>query len=148
MAPESIGPLIAALTNNDVQVWALAAGALGKIGPAAKAAIPVLEKWLKDKDHDKRINAADVIGELGGDPREFVPVVIQSLPELNRDGLSYSLDILVRYKEQAKDAVPILKRILANVSTSTNMSDIANRGEIEWTIKQIDSEAASKEGIN
>src|ERR1017187_7624788 len=42
MAPESIAPLIDALASQDVQVWKLAAAALGKIGPDAKAAIPVL----------------------------------------------------------------------------------------------------------
>ncbi len=148
MAPESIDPLIATLTNKEFQVWALASGALGRIGPDAKAAIPVLKKWLTDKDPNKRINAAEVIGELGGGPREFLPVVIKSLPELNRDGLLCSLDILVRYKEHSMDAVPVLKRILSNISASTNLNDIVDRNQLEWTLNEIDPKAAAKEGIN
>gem|GEM_PF-6181521 len=144
MAPESIGPLIDALSSQDFQVWALAAGALGNIGPAAKAAIPVLEKRLNDKDPNIRVGAADIIGKLGGNPNEFIPVVIQSLPEVNRDDLDYSLNILVRYKEQSKAAVPILLTLLSSTPASTNTTDMVVRTEVLGALQEIDPEAAAK----
>jgi HEAT repeat protein len=146
MAPESIGPLIDALSNQDTQVWALAEGALGNIGPVAKAAIPVLEKRLVDKDPNIRVGAAETIGKLGGDPDEFVPVVIKSLPEVNRDNLDHVLDILVRYKEHAKTAIPVLVAILSNTPESTNTTDIIVRAEVRSALREIDAEAAAKAG--
>ena len=58
MAPKSIAPLIDSLSNNDLQVYALAAGALGEIGPQASVAIPVIQRRLADTNVMIRIGAA------------------------------------------------------------------------------------------
>lgn len=147
MAPESIAPLMDALSSQDVQVWTLAAGALGHIGPDAKAAIPALEKRLKDNDANTRVGAAETIVKLGGDPRKFIPVVIQSLPEVKWDFMDYSLDILVRYKEQAKAAVPVLLTILSNTAQSTNITNMGIRNGVMNALREIDPEAADKAGV-
>jgi hypothetical protein len=138
MAPESIGPLIAALSSQDTQVRTLAAGALAEIGPDAKAAIPILEKGLADKDPSIRASTAIVIGKLGGDPDSFVPVIIQALPEIDRDNLDYFLNALLVYKEHAKAAVPVLVDILHKTDHSTNQSDSWVRGQVMNALQQID----------
>jgi HEAT repeat protein len=65
MAPASIPPIIDSLSGTDLQVYALAAGALGEIGPQARAAIPVLQTRLADTNVMVRVGAARVPGQLG-----------------------------------------------------------------------------------
>jgi hypothetical protein len=146
MAPESTEPLIGALSSHDVQTWTLAASALGQIGPAARAAIPILETRLRDKDPNMRVMAAGVIGKLGGDPNKFLPVVIQSLPEMDSLTMLFPLDILVRYKDHAEAAVPILIGILTNTPNSTNPTNSVLRYEVMNALRQIDPEALAKAG--
>jgi hypothetical protein len=147
MAPESIPPLMAALTNQDIQVWGLAAGALGNIGPEAKAAIPMLKEKLMDKDPAVRMGVAETIGKLGGDPREFVPILIGTLPELKWDMLDYGLEVLLRDKEHAKAAVPVLISILNKTPISTNKTNIMVRQQVGFALREIDPEAAAKAGV-
>jgi HEAT repeat protein len=146
MAPESIPPLIAALTNQDMQVWALAAGALGNIGTNAKAAIPPLKMRLHDKDPAVRLSAATILGMLGCDRREFVPILIELLPELKEPSLGDDLDLLITYKEDAKPAVPILISILNKTPVSTNTSDMYTRQQAGFLLRAIAPEAAAKAG--
>jgi HEAT repeat protein len=141
MAPESIAPLIEALSSQDVQVWALAASALGKIGPDAKAAIPILEKRFKDKDPIMRVSAAGIIGKLGGDPDVFIPVVIQNLPEVSRDYMDFALEILLRYKEHAKAVVPVLVGILNNATDSSNTTNVMVRGQVIEALSKLAPES-------
>lgn len=144
MAPESTAPLIEALSSHDPQVWALAAAALGEIGPDAKAAIPILEQSLKDKDPLIRVGAAGVIGKIGGDPNLFLPVVIQSLTEIDWTRMDCALDILVLYKEHAKAAVPVLVGILDNTPNSSNPTNTIIRDQVINALRQIDPEALPK----
>lgn len=144
LAPESIGPLIEALSSPDPQVWALAAGALSEIGPDARAAIPVLEKRLTDKDPIVRVGAAGVISKIGGDPTVFLPVVIQNLTEVGPMNLDMPLEILLRYKEGAKAAVPALVGILNNTPSSLNSTNTIVRNQVINALRQIDPEALPK----
>ena len=146
LEPESVGPLIDALSSQDVQVSALAAGALGNIGPPAKAAVPILEQRLQDSDPNIRVSTAEIIGKLGGDPNVFVPVVIHCLSEVDRDNLDYPLNILVRYKEQSKAGVPDLLRILSKTAESTNAVDIMIHAEVLSALQEIAPEAIAKAG--
>jgi HEAT repeats len=141
MAPESIDPLIVALSNQDSQVRMLAAGALGEIGPAAKSAIPVLEKGLENKDPNMRVGTAEVIGKLGGDPGSFIPAVVQALPEIDRENMDCALSVLLRYKDHANAAVPVLVDILNKTAHSTNKNDFWVRGDIINALRQIDPSA-------
>jgi HEAT repeat protein len=59
MAPASIAPLIDSLSSTDLQVYALAAGALGQIGPPASAAIPVIHQRLADTNVMVRVEPLD-----------------------------------------------------------------------------------------
>lgn len=141
MAPESIAPLIETLSGPDFQGWALAASALGEIGPDAKAAIPILQQNLQAKDPVIRVGAAGIIGKLGGDPNLFIPVVIRSLPEIDRSSLDYALEVLIRYREYTKAAIPILTGILNATPDSTNSTNRMVRDQVINTIRQIDPDA-------
>jgi hypothetical protein len=147
MAPESIAPLTEALSSKDIFVKALAACALGEIGPSAKAAIPFLQKGLSDNNPDVRVSSAAMIGKIGGDPGIFVPVVIQTLPEINWENMGYTLDLLVRYKEHAKAVVPLLTSILTNNPASDSTTNRIVRDHVINALLQIDPMAAAKAGV-
>ena len=141
MEPESIAPLIGALSTQDAHVRLLAAAALGVIGPDARAAIPILEKELANKDPTIRAGIAIVIGKLGGDPDAFVPAIIGALPELDHANLGWVLEDLLVYKEHAKAAVPVLMDILHKAEFFTNHSESWVSGMVSNALQQIDPAA-------
>jgi hypothetical protein len=142
MAPASIPPLIEAASSEDDQTYALAAMALGNIGPDAKAAIPTIEKRFRDPRPDLRVGAAYVIGQLGGEPSGFMPVVIEALRYPNLEMLDYKLQILLKYKEHAKGAVPILQDILQNIpAETTNLTQIFARDQANAALRQLAPDA-------
>jgi hypothetical protein len=147
MAPNSVRPLMQALSSPDWQTRALAAGALGKIGTNANAAIPVLEVWLHDKNLGLRMEACDVLGSLGADPHKFIPVVIKSLHEADFNTLDFQITILLRFKSEARPAVSVLLEILTNTPNSNNPTNGWIRGDVMNALHEIDPEAAAKAGI-
>ncbi len=138
MAPESIDPLIKALSSHDRQTRLLAAGTLGEIGTSAKAAIPVLEKSLTDTDPQVRASIAIDIGKLGGDTDVFVPVLIRTLPDLDPEGVDYALNGLLDNKEHAKSAIPVLLAIVDKFDRSTDEARLWLHPNVLEAIKQID----------
>ena len=150
MSPESIGPLIQALSSSDLQTRLLAAGALGSLGTNASAAIPTLETWLHDTSF-LRLAAANALGNIGGNPRVFVPIVIASLDEryvesldhAQVDCLDYSLEILTKYKSEAGSAVPKLIAIYTNTPDDKNSTNIVTRNNVMAALRELDPNAAA-----
>src|SRR5260370_33673977 len=56
---------VARLKSADVIERWIATEAVGKIGPAAKTAVPALAEGLKDKESVVRIGAAESLGRIG-----------------------------------------------------------------------------------
>ena len=77
--------LIDALTGDDRDVRAWAAGAIGWMGPAAEPAIPVLVKLLRDPYEGARNNACIALGRIGPAAREALPVLREALNDPSRD---------------------------------------------------------------
>ena len=146
MAPESTAPLTEALSSHYPQVWALAAGALGEIGPNARAAIPVLAKRLTDKDPLMRVGAAGVIGKIGGDPNVFLPVVIQSLTQVGSDQRQQPAGGFAALQRTRQAAVPVLIRILDKNPSSPNPTNTIVRDKVINALRQINPEALTKAG--
>jgi HEAT repeat protein len=149
MAPDSINPLVQALSSRDWQVRVLAVGALGKIGTNAKVAIPHVKLLLNDEKIWIRIGACKSLGELGANPAEFMPVLISSLPEtnitgMNYDVLGYDLEILIKYKARARAAVPVLRQILTNTPDDGKFStNTWIRGEVIDALREIAPETVA-----
>src|SRR5206468_1700770 len=57
----AIPNLIDALNNSDARVRRVAAESLGKVGPAASAAVPALRRALGDEDNEVRVQASDAL---------------------------------------------------------------------------------------
>jgi hypothetical protein len=149
MAPDSINPLVRDLTNRELQVRALAVGALGKIGTNANIAIPRIRLLLDDENIDVRVNACASLGELGADPAEFMPVLISCLPESNFIGtnfdiLDYDLETLIKYKTRARPAVPVLLQILANApDDNRNPTSTMVHGLVTDALREIAPETVA-----
>lgn len=79
-----VSGLTEALKHDDSSVRHRAAGALGKLGAEAKAAVPALVQALEHGEPMTRAAAAGALGSIGPDAREAVPALEQLLtdPEL------------------------------------------------------------------
>jgi hypothetical protein len=137
MAPASIPPLIDSLSSTDLQVYALAAGALGEIGPQASAAIPMIQTRLTDTNVMVRVQAARVLGQLGADPTVFMPTIVESLREPDYTFLDYKLEVLLKYKDQAGDAVPVLANILTNTASLGAPTNQFVRQQVAAALRQL-----------
>ena len=71
--------LIKALQDQEWEVRASAALALGDIGADAKDAVPALVKALQDQDEWVRSRATLALGRIGGGAKDAVPALIQLL---------------------------------------------------------------------
>ena len=61
----------------------------GRIGPAAKAAVPDLIGTLKQKEplNPARLRAAIALGGIGAEAKDAVPALIETLREKEKGGL-------------------------------------------------------------
>lgn len=78
-----ISSVIEKLSHNDENVRKDAAYTLGKLGPDAKIAIPLLIKTLKDEKADVREAAVYALGCIGQEAKTIVPVLIDLLKDEN-----------------------------------------------------------------
>jgi hypothetical protein len=136
-APASIPPLIDSLSSTDLQVYALAAGALGEIGPQASAAIPVIQKKLADTNVMIRVGAARVLGQMGADPGVFMPTVVESLLDPDYTFLDYKLELLLKHKDRARAALPILMNILTNSANLGSPTNAFVRQQVTGALMQL-----------
>jgi HEAT repeat protein len=76
-SPESLAPVFAdgLLTQQDQRVRQNCLQALMQMGTAARGAVPVLAKMLKNDNAQLCIQAADLLGRIGPDAKEAVPAL-------------------------------------------------------------------------
>ena len=140
MAPYSIPALIKVAGSTNDFVYALAAMALGLIGPDAKAAIPAIQKRFKDPRPEVRIGAAEIVSKLGGEPSQFMPIVIDAMREIDLTNLGWGTELLRDHKQEAKSAIPILKERLSRIPASTtNLNEIAASDVLKGLLHELTS---------
>src|SRR5262249_29621151 len=105
--------LAAALGHDDVQTRLLAARALGKIGPGARANLPVLERTLTDKAPMVRIEAALATWFIAKDAKN-VGVLVAALDDKSAGVRDFACQALETRKADAKNAVDPLAKLLAD----------------------------------
>ncbi len=64
---QNVSELVKNLKDKRADVRSNAAGALGQIGPEAKAAVPALSEALKDDEARVRSSAADALDQIRSD---------------------------------------------------------------------------------
>ncbi len=107
----AVHPLAEALNDEDPIVDSLAAQALGKIGPNAKAAVPALLEGLYDEDKDPIVGscAAEALGKIGP---HAVPALVEALNNEHEDVRSLAAKALGKIGPDAKATVPALLEAL------------------------------------
>jgi HEAT repeat protein len=110
---------------------------LGKFGPAAKAAVPVLLQILKGHDAATRSTAATVLGEIKSDPDVVIPALIGCLGDADLE--AEAADALGDFGPLAKAAVPKLLPLLHG--------DKEARHAANHALRKIDPIAAAKAGV-
>ena len=128
---------IDALSSSDLQIDALTAGALGEIGPQARAAIPVMQRRLADTNVMVRVGAADVLGKLGAEPSVFMPMLVESLRDPDFSFLDFKLEVLLKHKNHGRDALPILMNILTNAESLGSPTNIYVRQQVTGALLQL-----------
>ena len=77
--------LIEALKDTEPWLFVVAADALAKIGPDAKAAVPALIEAVKDNVESVRSRAAYTLGKIGPEAKAAVPALIEVLKDENEN---------------------------------------------------------------
>ena len=103
-----------------------AAYALGKIGPAAKDAVPELVKALEAKDEVNdflRSNAADALGGIGPEAKAAVPALIATLENDDVRSPTCAAFALGSIGADAKAAIPALIQAMKQAESKKNQAE-------------------------
>jgi HEAT repeat protein len=119
---------------------AYVAYALGRIGPAAEKALPLLLPGITNKDETFRIYHLRAIGEIHAQPKLAVPPIMTCLTNLSTPTRIIAIRALGEYGGDANAAVPQLLEALKDPNYSI-------RNSATNALKKIDPEAAAKAGI-
>jgi hypothetical protein len=114
-AREAVGPLVQLVENaaSDADLRRSAVWALGRIGPDAAAALPVLLRCLSDDRVSVREAAAGTIGMLGAPARDQgIPALIAALADAGPVVRCNALESLSDFGEASRTAVPEIKQLL------------------------------------
>ena len=75
----AVEPLIELVDKGNWYDKRQAADGLGRMGPAAEAAVPALVRCLKDTDVMVRVDAAVALGCIGPKAKEAIPALLEML---------------------------------------------------------------------
>jgi HEAT repeat protein len=128
-------------TNSLFYLRAVAARALGKIGPAALSTIPVLKSTTLEHNSYLRGHAAVAIWRINGDVDTALPVLLQEMPSTVEDSKWDWIIALGEMGPQAKEALPQLARELKQDRNGWVLDYVTN------ALLKIDPETAATLGV-
>ena len=122
--------LIQTLADSDWTVREKAAAELGKLGSAARKAVPTLFGMLASEDDSEAARSA--LREIDDAGPEAIPVLIEGLQSSDRRRQFYAIFLLGKIGPKASEALPVLRKL-------RDESD-SNRGKEAFSraIKQIE----------
>ncbi|MGI9471567.1 MAG: HEAT repeat domain-containing protein, partial [Rubripirellula sp.] len=131
--PDALPKLMAGLDDEDASVRYWAATGIGNIGSEAEQAMSAVKQSLQDSSPSVRIAAARAVAKLG-DPSQAIPVLENELESDHEWGRLAAAIVLDEMDEQAKPAVPALKKALKD-QPNKYIIRVANRAvnELEGT---------------
>ncbi len=137
MGPSAVPQLIQALKDPSDRVWYSAVLALGKIGPAAKSAVPALMEAMKSDNKGLRILALNALVRIEPDHRaidarveEIVPVLADSLRHAEPALRLWSCVCLGKIGRGAKPAAPELAAALKDKDLRVRIQAAMALGQI------------------
>jgi len=117
---------------------------IGGIGPAAKQAVPLLLRELRDPTW--RGNALYALGRIHTDSKVVVPEITKALQETDSYVREMAARALMAYGPRASSAVPALVEALRRRYRS-GLSFFDPEDPLAAALKAIDPEAAAKAGV-
>lgn len=109
--PQTIAPLMAAVTNKSPQVSVPAAAMLGALRADARPAIPALLEALETSDAGLRASAARALGEIAFSPRRCVPALTKALGDSNSLVRFSAATALGQFGDAAESALPAIQAL-------------------------------------
>jgi HEAT repeat protein len=141
----AVPALIELLGDSSSRVRYFTAETLGEMEEVARPAIAALEKCLNDKEADCRLYAAEALWKIAKH-KSSVPTMIALLKADDEDTSYAALISLGKVGPEAKQAVPILLKLLADPNTNIGKKTYGTV-VLRETLLSIDAEAAAKAGI-
>jgi hypothetical protein len=105
-----VAQLLVVLEDSEWEVRQQAGGALGKLGPQAKAAVPKLFVLLRSEEDADYANAA--LKEINNAPLEALPLLLEQLDTKDRRVGFYAITLLGKIGPPAAEALPRLEAML------------------------------------
>ncbi|GGA29450.1 hypothetical protein CYANOKiyG1_45860 [Okeania sp. KiyG1] len=131
---EQIGKL---LSNEDSDVRAAAATAVGNLGSEAKELIPQLQQLLKDEDSDVREAVATAVGNLGSEARELIPQLLQLLKDEDSFVLEAAATAVGNLGSEAKELIPQLQQLLSDKNWRVRYAAALAVSNMDSEVKQF-----------
>ncbi len=137
-AAPAIGKIVVLLQQEgDSEIRWNAANTLGKMGPAAKKAVPKLVAAMKDPEPLVREHAAEALGEIGPDAKDAIPALTQALKDSDARVRRDAVRSLGQMGPLAKSAVESIRPLLKDKEERVRKAARAS-------LQQIDPSAAGK----
>src|SRR5262245_31042832 len=134
---ETIGALVQKLAAQNPTVRLQAIRDLGKLGKAARPAVPALLKTERDKDSAVGRRAAFALAQIGA-----LPELIQGVQDKDVRVRARSIHALAWFGPEAKEAVPVVTAALKDRNDSVRVAAIQTLGEIGPDAKEAVSDLA------
>jgi HEAT repeat protein len=136
--PETAGSVLGETIrkNTDKELRLAALNALRTIGPAAKAAIPVLVELLRDRDPEIPKKTWAALDQIGSYATQAVPVLAQALQDESKTVRIRAARFLGELGPEASAAIPALQMALQDI-------DLDVRTNVRHTLKTIESKSTT-----
>ncbi len=122
--PNLIASLRRQTAHHNVTVRHWCVTALMRLGPRASAAIPELEKSLRDPDDGIRAMSAHALREMGTMAAAATPALIENVYDINEEVRQGAISALLRVDPHGKRAVPAIARGLTSSSSRTRQASL------------------------
>jgi HEAT repeat protein len=132
------GDWVAALKSTDALERRLAAHALAEIGPAARAAVPVLIEVLRDPQSFVRVWAAAALARV--EPEN--PDAITALVAATRDGISFVRSLAAWHLGRLGPRHPGIASVLPELRELLNDNDTSVRAETLVALENLAGKGA------
>jgi HEAT repeat protein/lysophospholipase L1-like esterase len=130
LGTRAIPGLVAALGSTNPRARTQAAWALGRIGPAASAAVTALGRALEDPSESVRMSAAVALGRIGPEAGSAFPTLAKGLEDARENVRARSAEAIFRIGPEAERAVPVLR-------TALRSEDLYVRGFAVWYLGEL-----------
>jgi HEAT repeat protein len=112
--PERVVPALVEVAEESSRLQDATIRALGRFGPDAEAAVPLIEKMLEQPEGRLRLCAAEALWRIEGDARRSLPTLIDVLSDPNTRLRSRAAEILEQIGPSAASAAGALESNLSH----------------------------------